>query len=85
MMAILIRADGTDEEVQPANGKSFTLEEAQKLVGGYVELLRIPDNIMLVNEEGKMRRLPQNDRASLIYMRAVVVGDVLVCKDSEFQ
>ena len=55
-MARLIRANGTEEIVQPANGKGFTIEEIQKLVGGTVQAINIRGEatkpVMLVNEDG---------------------------------
>jgi hypothetical protein len=36
-MAYIIKADGTVQEVQPKNGRYFTLEEQQKAVDGYIE------------------------------------------------
>ena len=44
-----------------------TLEEAQKIVGGYVEMVRSPTNPdiqILVNEEGLLRGLPFNESAT---------------------
>ena len=36
------------KEVQPKNGVKITLEEAQALVGGYVELVHLDDNNILL-------------------------------------
>jgi len=48
--------------------KEPTLEEAQKLVGGYVEALTIGDGDKLVfNEEGKLRDLPMNEEATKLF------------------
>ena len=67
-MARLIRANGTEEIVQPANGKGFTIEEIQKLVGGTVQAINIRGEatkpVMLVNEDGYPRGLPVNKVAS---------------------
>lgn len=42
-----------------------SLEEAQKLVGGYVELVTLPGgDQLLVNEEGLLRGLDYNPAAS---------------------
>lgn len=79
------------EEVFPANGKSFKLAEVQAFCGGYVEVLDLADGrIMIANEEGKIRGLPVNVEATFLFRQQrhsgeVVVGDVLVCKDSEFR
>ena len=44
-----------------------TLKEAQAFVGGYVEMVRLDDGILLVDEEGKLKRLPTNHLASAMY------------------
>ncbi|HTF68654.1 MAG TPA: DUF3846 domain-containing protein [Edaphobacter sp.] len=56
-MATLYREDGTTDDVLPANGINFTLEEMQTLVGGYIQLCRTLDNklIMVVDEDGKVK------------------------------
>ena len=42
-----------------------SLKEAQDFVGGLVELVNLPNgDQMLVNEEGRMKKLPINDPAS---------------------
>lgn len=52
--AILIKTDGRMRGVRPANGGDFSLEELQGLVEGYIQIIDIaPDVIMVVNEEGK--------------------------------
>ena len=44
IMAKIIKTDGTIVEVTPQNGTDFQLEELQKIVGGYIEVLRLTDN-----------------------------------------
>ena len=44
-MATLIRPNSPTEEVTPVNGKQFTLEEVQRLVGGDVQLLEVTPGI----------------------------------------
>lgn len=58
-----------------------TLEEAQRLVGGYVELLLIENGEaqMLVNEDGLSKHLPRNMGASAL-ARRTIVGDVVVLR-----
>ena len=44
------------KEVQPKNGEKISLEEAQALVGDYVELVHLDDNnILLCDEEGLIK------------------------------
>ena len=69
MTAKLFKPDGTMTPVEPQNGKDFQLEELNRFVGGYIEIIRpldIPGHIMVINEEGKLKGLPFNPMASQI-------------------
>jgi uroporphyrinogen-III decarboxylase len=72
-MALILRTDSSEEEVSPASGKTFSLEELQTIVGegtdegrGYIEIVPCKDkkHIIVLNEEGKLLGLPINARAS---------------------
>lgn len=78
-MATLILTSGIATPVTPKNGKTFTLDEVQALVGGYVELLHLPNSNLVAycNEDGKMEHLLPNDRFSRLY-GDFVVGDVVM-------
>ena len=55
-----------------------TLEEAQKFVGGLVEIVYLMDGAqMLVNEEGLLMELPVNPMAS-VWAGKLIVGNALV-------
>ena len=59
-----------------------TLKEAQKLVGGLVELVRSPEHRdwqILVNEEGLLNGLPFNEEATKICGTGIV-GDAIILK-----
>ena len=59
-----------------------SLEKAQELVGGLVEMVRSPDNPtwqILVNEEGLLKDLPFNAEASKI-CNTGIVGDAVILK-----
>lgn len=59
-----------------------TLEEAQRLVGGLVEMVRSPtqpDWQVLVNEEGLLEGLPFNEEASKLCGTGIV-GPAVVLK-----
>ena len=59
-----------------------TLEEAQKEVGGMVEMIRLPDgHQLLVNEEGYIKQLALNPTASEIVGHNIV-GNALLLKGS---
>ena len=87
MIAHLYTPDAdAPQPVVPANGTDFTLEEAQKLVEGYVELVRLDDeNILLVNEDGLLKRLPLNTAASKVADGYPLVGNVVLCNTSMFR
>lgn len=90
-MAVIYKANGERETVFPDNGKDFKLEQLQKIVGGYIDMLGVGgDEIMVFNDEGKLMGLPYNREATEIYRKAFqtddfIVGDVLVCKDNEIE
>ena len=78
------------KEVQPKNGVKITLEEAQALVDGYVELVYLDDNnILLCDEEGLIKHKSINTLATIQANRlgwkgSYLVGSVLLLKDKEF-
>lgn len=84
-MATIYKTDGTEENVQPKNGKDFKLEELQPVVEGYIEIVRLRDGrLMIVNEEGMLMKLPYNRIASQI-ARQPIVGNVLVCDEGQIK
>lgn len=90
-MAVIYKANGERKEVAPENGKDFKLKELQKIVGGYIDAIGIGgDEIMVFNDEGKLMQLPYNQDATTLFRKHYntddfIVGDVLVCKDSEME
>lgn len=88
-MAVIYRTNGKREQVLPENGTDFKLEQLQKIVGGYIDILGIgSDELMVFNDEGKLMGLPINREATKIYQKHFntddfIVGDVLICKDDE--
>jgi len=82
-MAKIIRVNGQTEEVEPADGKVFSLKEMQEIVGGWIEIIYLRDcRVVVVNEEGRIRGLQHNESASQITVGQVfgnIVGDALVC------
>lgn len=75
----LVKTDFSTTEVTPSNGKNFTLEELQEMVGGYIEIIRIPNKPsmrLVVNEDGQIKGLPTNHMATWIF-GSEIVGDVL--------
>lgn len=90
-MAKIIKSNGEQIEVSPKNGNDFKLEELKAIVNGWVEVVWLPnDEIMVINEEGKLLGLPLNRTATNIYYDAfgysdTIVGDVLLCKSNQVE
>ena len=79
-MAQLIKTDGTivkDVAVE-------TLEQQQQLVDGYIEYVYQGDKVFIVNEEGYLRSMDFNPKASERSWRPLV-GDVVVALQSELR
>ena len=79
-MAQLINTDGTivkDVAVE-------TLEQQQQLVDGYIEYVYQGDKVFIVNEEGYLRSMDFNPKASEMSGRPLV-GDVVVALQSELR
>jgi len=88
-MAQFIKSNGAELELLPEKGTQFTLKELQDLVDGFIEIVPAKDGrLIIINEEGKLKDLPLNQKASLLYKfvgKDVIVGDVLVCDKSEIR
>ena len=55
-----------------------SLEEAQKVVGGYVEIIPVSDGQLIVNEEGRLMGLPGNPLASEVAGQPIVWNALLL-------
>lgn len=97
-MAQLLRPDGTNEEVQPADGKQFKLDELYKLVDcRMIEMVYLggffKDKVMIIDEEGKFSNgghpKPANDQATVVFKSLprlpgdYIAGNALVCSLKE--
>lgn len=86
-MALHLKPSGETAHVSPKNGKTFSLEELQGFVSGYIEMVAVSsDRVLIINEEGRLKNLPYNDAASrLVHRQHEIVGDVLFCRLSEVE
>jgi hypothetical protein len=90
-MAQWIKTSGEVIEVHPKNdGKVFTIEELKGFVDGFIECVFLNDKqVLVVNEEGKLKGMPYNPVATEVYCMAfqpnrdIIVGDALLCKLGE--
>lgn len=81
MKNYIIKTDGTKVNIEPKNGVRFTLEELQSAVGGYIEIINLNnDSVLVVNENGKLYNLELNKTATVIahYHRAIFASDYIV-------
>ena len=89
--AKIIYPDKDSEDYSPKNGTTFELEEMQKIVGGYIEIIRLNDGrLIIVNEEGLLHGLPVNIEATNILRRdhsttQYIVGNAIVCDSDMFE
>jgi hypothetical protein len=82
-MAILLRADGSSLAITGP----LTLEHMQRLVGGYVEMVRIgaAGELLIVDEDGREKSKPINRAATALYQGSpprhdgIIVGDAIQC------
>lgn len=68
----------SDEDYGHMTNISASLENLQKIVGGYIEMVSLPSVapglVIICNEEGKIKELPFNMRIP----GDVLVGDIIV-------
>ena len=83
---ISIHTDGNIVVNEYDDNEEFELEDFQAFVGGYIETVPTcfgKNVIMLVNESGKLDRLPYNKTASIIQHHTrydLLLGDVVLVK-----
>lgn len=83
-MATIFKVDSPKgKSVEPKNGTNFSLKELQDVVHGYIEIVRLTGNqIMVVNEEGAINGMELNIAATFI-SGELIHGDVLVCNKEQ--
>ena len=61
---------------------SPSLSDAQKFVGGWVEVVQVNDGVLIIDEEGKLKNKDVNDISSKMYAdkygdEDIIVGDAI--------
>lgn len=93
-MATLIKPNGTEEILTPANhAEGFGLKELYGILGcDMIETIGLRDGrIMIIDEEGKFKPIVRNPRATALLHEAggmlddFITGTALICDDKEFQ
>lgn len=91
MNAYVLKVNGERQEAVPCqrdgvlSPKTFSLRELQDIVGGFIEVLHLTDEVfMVVDEEGKLKGNFVNMEATKMVRKCgyddYIVGDVLVCR-----
>lgn len=79
----IYKPNGQIISIEPENGTDYTLKELQEIVGGYIQIIYLKRNqVMVINEEGKLDGLEYNDNATEILeevMDDFIVGNALIC------
>jgi hypothetical protein len=80
----VLKTDNTQEDITVK--EEGLLETLQGIVGGYIEVIRLdPDSIMVVNEEGWLKKLPLNFKASKQLGGHIILGNVVVINDKDLK
>jgi len=85
-MINIINVDGSLELYK---SKKISLEEMQKIVGGYIEFVYMPhDKVLIIDEDGIEKQLPVNAVASSLYQQfttrnGIIVGRVIFADSNE--
>lgn len=84
-MATLIKCAEQDKknqtitEIEPKNGKTFELREMYKLINcTMVEFIYFDNQILIIDEEGKLNHKPLNDIATYLYRKNKKIHDIIV-------
>ena len=57
---------------------SPSLSEAQKFVGGWVEVVQVNDGVLIIDEEGKLKNKDVNEISSKMYADKYGDADIIV-------
>jgi len=87
-MAEIIKVDGTRQEL-----KDTSLKSLQKAVGGYIQIITLhtkPAQLMVMDEEGKLKDKPLNKEATRIarpylFSGDYIAGDAVLAAENEIQ
>lgn len=81
----MVKIVKTNGEIIDLEDNQLQLEQMQKVVGGYIEIVRLKNGWLVVcNEEGKLIGLEENPVATLVCnvngFNDLIVGDVIICE-----
>ena len=77
MSDIFVDEKGNMSPIDPKNRRAYSLEELQEKVCGLIELVDVGKYYVVVNVEGKLRRMRPNFLATM-WLKAVGINDEVV-------
>lgn len=84
--AYLIGTNGEVSEIAPENGTDFQLDELKRFVEGYIEIVNLnTEQLLIVNEEGKFSKESNRIateiawRNGAIYPTDYICGNAVIC------
>lgn len=77
MSDIFVDEKGNMSPIDPKNRRAYSLEELHEKVCGLIELVDVGKYYVVVNEEGKLRRMRPNFLATM-WLKAVGINDEVV-------
>ena len=73
----ITQPDGSEETIEQSDKPN--LGQLQEWVGGYIELIpHVPGGDLWINEEGKLKGLLENFKATGLYLEYLHPGDMIV-------
>lgn len=76
---VWFKTNGEKITVESKNGTDFNYEELRNFVDGPIEVVYLKNNeILIVNEEGKLNGLELNTNATNIYIQSYGLKDFIV-------
>ena len=85
-MATIIKINGETENIEPENGKIFTLKELQQVVNGLIEIVYLnEDKLMIVDEEGLLKSNPMINREASNIANQPIVGQVIIINRDQIE
>ena len=77
MSDIFVDEKGNMSPIDPKNKRAYSLEELQEKVCGLIELVDVGKYYVVVNEEGKLRRMRPNFLATMWLIGAGIKDEVV--------
>lgn len=76
---VWFKTNGEKITVESKNGTDFNYEELRSFVDGPIEVVYLKNNeILIVNEEGKLNGLELNTNATNVYIQSYGLKDYIV-------